>query len=63
VNSCPEITQCFKDVYAMDYKEPPADFFDDYFWPDGFDETVDEIPVVETPVHETPVYATPTHSA
>ncbi|KXG51469.1 Protein of unknown function DUF3431 [Penicillium griseofulvum] len=58
---CPEITQCFKDVYAMDYKEPAADFFDDYFWPDGFDETVDEIPVVESPVHKTPVHATPTH--
>ncbi|KAK4868544.1 hypothetical protein LT330_006746 [Penicillium expansum] len=57
---CPAKAQCYKDVYAMDYEEPPDDFFDDDFWGNWYDETsVDETPVDATPAHATPAHETP----
>ncbi|KAJ5469817.1 hypothetical protein N7530_007174 [Penicillium desertorum] len=56
--SCPTKAQCYKDVYAMDYEEPPMDFFD-YLWDNWYDETpVDGTPVDATPVYETPLKET-----
>ncbi|KAJ5500849.1 hypothetical protein N7463_008099 [Penicillium fimorum] len=55
---CPAKAQCYKDVYAMDYKEPYDDFFGNDIWGDWDDET----PVDETPAHETPARAPPAHA-
>ena len=41
--SCPAKAQCYRNVYNMDYEEPPEDPWGDDFWGDWIDDVPDEI--------------------
>ncbi|CAG7915580.1 unnamed protein product [Penicillium olsonii] len=40
---CPAKAQCYRNVYNMDYEEPPEDPWGDDFWGDWIDDVPDEI--------------------